>query len=233
MKTSAVINALLIFVTVLFVYFGYGYYIDRTMEKACGDSEIFLTELSHTTLSPLLAEFETPPKKLTQNYLAPKITEIRKIQEVSDSITLSELEIMYAVLGDYLEPESCDFFTNVARASQARTILLYTEEFRNAETTGLESEITDLADKSNRIDHISAKASCGLDIDNPILEKQEKEYCEAIHEQNYRLVKELEMQIAENDPLSQIYKATLANCLADCLNEEVDCVDDCWKNKLS
>lgn len=236
MRTSYVINAITVFAAILFLYIGYGYYIDRAMEKACEDSEAFLSKASQETLSELVSNFDTPPETLTQNYLTPKITEIRKIQRISDPITLSELEAIYFILGEHLEPEpsqACDLFTNIVHAAQAKTILLYTEEYKKADRSALASELKELPTKSRLIDHINPELSCGLDVQNPILESREEDYCRAIHEQNYRLVKELEAQMQDNGRPSQIYKATIANCFAECLNNEISCVEDCWQNKLS
>jgi len=232
MRTAAIINALAVFAAIFFLYISYGYYIDRTMETACQDSEEFLSNLAHATLSDLISNFDTPPEKLTQNYISPKITSIRKTEEIKDPLTFSQLETLYFVLGDYLEPEGCNLFTNLVKISQAKTILLYSEEFKEIDSTKLLSEIDKLPKKSELIDHTNPPAACGLKIDNPILEKKEPDYCKAIHEQNYFLVKQLELQVQTDDQTSQIYKATLANCFADCLNKEITCTENCWKNKL-
>lgn len=233
MRVAPILNALAVFAAILFLYLGHGYYIDRTMENACLDSQEFLSTLSKTALLDLISNFDTPPERITQNYLAPKITETRKIKNITNPITLSELETLYLVLGDYLEPEGCDLFKNLASAGQARAVLLYTEEFKKADHKLLLSEIDDLQEKSNFIDHINPAVSCGFGVDNPILSKKEPEYCSAIHEQNYLLVKQLELQIEKDDQISQTYKALFANCLADCLNKEMSCVETCWKQKLT
>ena len=233
MKIASVINALMVLGAIFFLYISYGYYIERTMRMACEDSEVFLANLANTMLPERIKDFDTPPEKVTQNYLSPKLTEIRRIHNISDPIALSELEALYLILGDYLEPEGCNLFTNLAAVSQAKTVLLYTQEFRKGNHTLFLGEIEDLPRKSNIIDHVSPPTACGLEIDNHILQKEEPEYCKAIHEQNYRVVKELELQVDKDDEVSQVYKSLLANCFADCLNKEITCVEDCWKRKLS
>ena len=232
MDGSKVLNIIAIVAAIVFLFYGYGYYIDRSLGEVCINSEEFLEGLSQVTFAELIAEFDTPPEKITQNYLEPKMTEIRKMEKGANPITLSELETMYLVLGGYLEENKCDLFPNIAKAAQARTIMLYSEEFRKVEALELVSEITALEKKSDLIDHISAPKTCGFGIDNPVLEEREEEYCSAVHEANYFLVKQLELQIDDNDQVSQIYKATLANCFADCLNEEISCVEECWQRKL-
>ena len=125
-----------------------------------------------------------------------------------------------SILEQMKDSGECNVFKYLVKVDQAN-LLITTEKDK---VRALESEIAQQEDSLKRIEHVAISKTCDAE---GVLEKYEKDYCAALHEENYRLIK-----LIERSSLRSAYKATLINCLSECINAELSCAQACWERKV-
>lgn len=239
MKTSTVIGVVSVGIAIFLIYYSFGFYVDRSLGEACESSDEKLSEFAQIYFVDRITDLAAKAgvsdlSIISSTTLTPKLTELRTSGKLEgdDLRKLAEAEVLYIVLEEYLGEKACDLHKNMARLGQVSAIVLYGNAF-SANSMDLSNEAYYVEQSSRTIDHTQPEKVCGFSAGNWILRGEEENYCEALHSENYRLVKALEMDIGmDEDTNSREFKAVLANCFAKCVNKEKDCVDDCWNQKL-
>lgn len=120
------------------------------------------------------------------------------------------------------EETKCNVFRHLVKIGQADFLIRVDRDRGKAP----ESEVGKTEASLNLIEHVSIPNSCGVE---GVLKRYEKVYCAALHEENYRLIKSIE----SSTDLEDAHKATLINCLSECINAEPSCAQACWDRKVS
>jgi len=227
MRTATVIGAITVAIAFFLIYYSYGFYVDRSLQEACENSDARLAGFAQTYFADRVGELAgdagvSDLAVISRVSLGPKLEELRKSGKLEgDGLRkLAEADVIYVILGDYLlDSRQCDLHRNVARLGQVGSVVLYGNAF-SGRVQDLGPEVYRVAESSREVDHTRPEKDCGFS-GNWVLRGEEESYCEALHTENYRIVKALEKEVRDDeDDTSKEFKAVLANCFAECVNEE-------------
>lgn len=229
MKRSQAISIVSVFIAVMILYYSYGYYVDRTVSEACDDT---LSYLQTTGQGILVNETVYVADKIGVPYMGAKDLRREAGPDVSDQTLMDIATIDATTLILFgIDSEKCDLYTNLVKMSQLKAALLLNSMLTGKDLSAYSGEIGSVEGSIVTIDHTKIPEECGFASDNLLLQRQEKDFCIALHVTNYNLAKSLYAQFTQDtDTPSKTYKAMLINCLAQCINSN-GCLEGCVAEK--
>lgn len=244
MRTSAILSLASLLIFAVIIYEGYGYYSEMAVERACSETRAELENKSRTFLldraNGLSSDFGMQPLgEPERGKLGERLSAVRQkvnnLESLELSTKLSEVELLYAIVGDYLgDGGKCVLFDNMVRMGQANAITIYTIDYRRAAANAPQERISELGKRELALVSESREKNGGLCVSSAggALAGGGEDYCQALRRLNRELLKSTEESLkGTTDGNSVLYKAIITNCLSGCVEKEASCIANCWLAK--